>query len=137
MASNLEELKKQVFFDMLSIAGRVFVAVGYGDDVVVGKRGFLPQEKEKGLVLVFNQKMNFTWDDIGITATLVFGSTPEKCFIPHDKIMTIFSPEMNAQFSIFPKEQTETDQPETPIVARRSSSDEKVIKVNFSKKKHK
>jgi hypothetical protein len=49
--------------------------------------------------------------------------------------MTIFSPELNAQFSIFPKEQTETDQLETTIVARKSSSDEKVIKVNFKKKK--
>lgn len=70
MAETLEELKKQVFYEMLNIVGRVFIAVRYGENVVIGKRGFLPQEMEKGLVLVFNQKMNFTWDDVGITTTL-------------------------------------------------------------------
>ena len=134
MARNLDELRKQVFYEMLGLAGRVFVAVGYGDDVVIGKRGFLAQEKEKGIILVFNQKMNFTWDDDGITATLVFGTTPEKCYIPQNRIMTIFSPELNAQFSTFPQKETATqDVPKEDT--EKPSVDEKVIKVDFSKKK--
>ena len=135
MVSNLEELKKQIFFDMLSLAGRVFVAVRYGDDVMIGKRGFLPQEKERGIVLVFNEKMNFTWDDIGITATLVFGSTSEKCFIPRDKIMTIFSPELNAQFSTFPTEHAESQEQEGSQAVEEHHADDNVIKVDFGKKK--
>ncbi len=134
MAGSLDELRKQVFFDMLNLAGRVFVAVGYGDDVVIGKRGFLPQEKEKGIILVFNQKMNFTWDDEGITATLVFGRTPEKCSIPQDRIMTIFSPELNAQFSTFP--QNGASGPHAgKEESEKPQADEKVIRVDFGKKK--
>ena len=134
MAENLEELRKKVFFDMLNLAGRVFVAVGYGDDVVIGNRGFLPQEKEKGLILVINQKMKFSWDDEGITATLVFGTTPEKCYIPQGRIMTIFSPELNAQFSTFPQKEA-NDQDVQKEDEGKPSTDEKVIKVDFRKKK--
>jgi len=134
MAENLEELRKKVFFDMLNLAGRVFVAVGYGDDVVIGNRGFLPQEKEKGLILVINQKMKFSWDDEGITATLVFGTTPEKCYIPQGRIMTIFSPELNAQFSTFPQKEA-NDQDAQKEDEGKPSTDEKVIKVDFRKKK--
>jgi hypothetical protein len=134
MAENLDELRRKVFFDMLNLAGRVFVAVGYGDDVVIGRRGFLPQEKEKGLILVFNQKMNFTWDDEGITATLVFGTTSEKCYIPQGRIMTIFSPELNAQFSTFPQNEP-SGQHAGKEESDRSPADEKVIKVDFGKKK--
>ena len=134
MTGNLDELRKKVFFDMIRLAGRVFVAVGYGDDVVIGKRGFLSQEKEKGIILVFNQKMNFTWDDEGITATLVFGTTPEKCYIPQNRIMTIFSPELNAQFSTFPQNEAHGQHAEEED-GKKSSTDEKVIKVDFGKKK--
>jgi hypothetical protein len=134
MAADLDELRKQVFFEMLNLAGRVFVAVGYGDDVVIGNRGFLPPEKEKGIILVFNQKMNFTWDDEGITATLVFGTTPEKCYIPQGRIITIFSPELNAQFSSFPQNET-SSQRAVKEGSEKLVADEKVIKVDFGKKK--
>ncbi len=137
MAETLEELKKQVFYDMLNIVGRVFIAVRYGEDVVIGKRGFLPQEREKGLVLVFNKKMNFTWDDLGITTTLAFGTTPEKCFIPQESIVTVFSPELNAQFSALTKEGEDSKEPQKKIKApeKKTSSDKKVISVDFKKKK--
>jgi hypothetical protein len=137
MAEPLDELKKKVFYDMLNIAGRVFIAVRYDKDVVIGKRGFLSQEREEGLVLVFNQKMNFTWDDAGISVILVFGTSPEKCFIPKESIMTIFSPELNAQFSALSRE---GEDPETPqktmkITDKKTSPNKKVIDVDFKKKK--
>ena len=137
MTETLEELKKQVFYDMLNIAGRVFIAVRYSDDVVIGNRGFLPQEREKGLVLVFNQKMHFTWDHIGISTTLAFGTTPEKCFIPQENIMTIFSPELNAQFSTVPKEGEVPKEQQKKIKAteKKSAADNKVISVDFKNKK--
>jgi hypothetical protein len=137
MAETLEELKKQVFYEMLNIVGRVFIAVRYGENVVIGKRGFLPQEMEKGLVLVFNQKMNFTWDAVGITTTLAFGTTPEKCFIPQESIITIFSPELNAQFSALSKEGEDSKEPQKKmkIVEKKNSLDKKVINVDFKKKK--
>lgn len=137
MAETLEELKKQVFYDMLNIAGRVFIAVRYDRDVIIGRRGFLPEEREKGLVLVFNQKMQFTWDDTGIITTLAFGTTPEKCFIPQESIITIFSPELNAQFSALSTEGEALKEPQKKmkIAEKKTTSDKKIINVDFGKKK--
>jgi hypothetical protein len=137
MAETLEELKKQIFYDLMNIVGRVFIAVSYGEDVIIGRRGFLPQERERGLVLVFNRKMNFTWDDVGITTTLAFGTTPEKCFIPQESIITIFSPELNAQFSILPKEGEDAREPQktVKIAEKKTSSDTKVINIDIKKRK--
>lgn len=137
MAETLEELKKQVFYDLLNIVGRVFIAIAYSDDVMIGRRGFLPEEKEKGLILVFNNKMNFSWDNYGISTTLAFGQTPEKCFIPQESIMTIFSPELNAQFSTLSIEGKSSKEPQKKMNAaeKKTSSGKKVIAVDFKKKK--
>ncbi|MGC8937897.1 MAG: hypothetical protein ACP5KH_02755, partial [Thermodesulfovibrio sp.] len=70
LIKKLNELKKQTFFDLLELAGRVFIIVDYDESVVIGKRGFLPEEKERGLVLVFNSRMKFSWENDAITATL-------------------------------------------------------------------
>jgi len=94
----LNNLKKQIFFEFLDMAGRVLVLVKYSPDVVIGNRGFIGEEKESGIILVFNPKMKFTWDEYGISATLVFGAAPQKCFIPAGSIEAIYSAELNAQF---------------------------------------
>jgi hypothetical protein len=98
LAQSLTDLKKHVFFELLDLAGRVFVLVAYSENVIIGERGFLPEEKEKGLVLVFNARMKFEWDRQGISATLGFGTRTEKCFIPPESIISVFSPDLNAQF---------------------------------------
>lgn len=98
MDTSLNALKKHVFFEFMSLAGRVFVLVRYSENVVLGNRMFTAEEKENGIVLVFNLKMNFMWDEYGITATLVFGTSPQKCFIPANDIEVIYSPDLKAQF---------------------------------------
>ncbi|HAK89593.1 MAG: hypothetical protein A2077_06560 [Nitrospirae bacterium GWC2_46_6] len=103
MDGGLNNLKKHVFFELLNLAGRAFVLVGYSDDVLLGNRRFTAEEKENGIILVFNSKMNFMWDDYGITATLVFGTSPQKCFVPADAIRAVYSPELNAQFTVSPQ----------------------------------
>ena len=133
MTHDLAALKKHIFFELLGTAGRVFILVGYSDDVLIGERGFLPEEKEKGIILVFNPAMNFSWDDQGISATLGFGAKTEKCFIPPDSILSIFSPELNAQFSSSPPVQ-ETAREKPVRKADISPSKENVIKVDFGKK---
>jgi hypothetical protein len=94
----LNNLKKQIFFEFLDMAGRVMVLVRYSPDVVIGNRGFIGEEKKSGIILVFNPKMKFTWDEYGILATLVFGSASQKCFIPAGSIEAVYSAELNAQF---------------------------------------
>lgn len=98
--NRINALKKYTFFEIIDLAGRVFIIVDYDESVVIGKRGFLPEEKQRGLVLVFNNRMNFTWDDKAITATLVFGNSPENCFIPLNAIAGIFSPDLRIQLTV-------------------------------------
>lgn len=137
MASDITELKKQIFYEMLNLAGRVFILVNYAEDVIIGNRGFLPEEKEKGLVLVFNSRMNFEWNAQGISARLVFGPKSEKCFVPSDAIASVFSPELSAQFSVSP------EKPEIPpkkiLKPKReiSATNKKVVKVDFRRNRKK
>lgn len=133
MSQNLTDLKKHIFYELLELSGRVFILVKYSDDVLIGKRGFLPEEKEKGLILVFNAKMKFEWSVHGISATLGFGAKTEKCFIPPESIISVFSPDLNAQFSVSPAAQ-EAGQRKQEVKKVHSISKEKVIKVDFSKK---
>ena len=133
MARNLTDLKKHVFFELLDLSGRVFIHVRYSDDVLIGERGFLAEEKEKGLVLVFNAKMKFEWNEQGISAALGFGTRTEKCFIPPESIISVFSPDLNAQFSVSPAAQ-EAGKRKQAVKKVHSISKEKVIKVDFGKK---
>ena len=94
----LNSLKKHIFYELLDVVGRVMVLVRHSPDVVIGNRGFVGEEKESGVILVFNPKMKFTWDEFGISATLVFGAAPQKCFIPSGSIAAVYSPELNVQF---------------------------------------
>lgn len=130
MQTRMNELKKTVFNEMIDMAGRVFIVSRYSENVMIGNRGFTEDEKNNGIVLVFNKSMNFLWDDAGISSTLVFGTSPQKCFIPTEDIMAIYSPELNSQFITTlqtPKEMT--DEKEEEIAGQ------KVVKVDFKKKR--
>ncbi len=142
METKLSELKKRIFFDMLELVGRVFILARYSTDVVIGSRGFLPEEKEKGIVLVFNKRMDFDWGEEGISAKLVFGSATHQCFIPLESIISVFSPELSAQFSAS-QEPLSSGKGEGGPKKRASksggktvrSSGSKVVRVDFNKKK--
>ncbi len=135
--ARLNELKRHVFYELLDIAGRVFVVVRKAEGVVIGNRGFLPEEEEKGLVLVFNSRMKFTWDEQGIDARLVFGTTPEHCIIPAEHVIGVYSPELNSQFLCLtespPEERTAEPPPEE--VESSGPGESKVVKVDFRRKK--
>ncbi len=141
MSSTIEELKKTIFYEMLDLAGRVFIVVKHSQDVMIGTRGFTEEEIKNGIVLVFNGKMNFSWGDRGISTSLVFGSTPQKCFIPAENIIVIYSPELNAQFMTSPLVQEENlDQKmksgaEEQEKRENASENSKVVKVDFQKKR--
>ncbi len=142
MVSDLNELKKKIFFDMLDLIGRVFILANFSPDVVIGNRGFLPEEREKGMVLVFNRRMNFEWGAEGISAKLVFGPATHECFIPHDAVVSVFSPELSAQFSISPgpvsqakEEGHSKKRPSRPREKTVKPSHNKVVRVDFNKKK--
>lgn len=139
MQANLANLKKLVFYEMLEIAGRVFIIVRYSERVRIGTRGFTEDEKKNGIVLVFNKAMNFSWDDSGITAVLVFGPSQQKCFVPAEDIIMIYSPEMNSQFISAQPAVAETADKEEPEHTENplASRDSNVVSVDFKKKKNK
>jgi stringent starvation protein B len=140
---SLNLLKRHVFYELLNAVGRVFILVAHSERVVLGNRGFTPAEQENGLVLVFNVKMNFTWDDEGISAKLAFGHATQQCYIPADTITAVYSPELGAQFAVLPGQKqasdtagTESAPPEKePAKEPSSAPTENVVKVDFSKRK--
>ncbi len=92
-----------LFYELLNDYGQVYLVIKHSENTHVGTRGFLEEEKKKGLVLIFNQKnhKNLHWaEDGSITATLGFGSSnkPEKCFLHFDDIVAVFSPYAKIRF---------------------------------------
>jgi hypothetical protein len=132
--SGIDELKREVFFRLLESAGRVFLLVGYSKDVRIGRRGFLPEEKKNGLVLVFNSSMKFSWEDGCLKATLAFGSAPEKCRIPIENITAIYAPEIGAQFVVSPvAEERGKGASAKTGKGKRIRDDKNLIEVDFGK----
>ena len=139
MSSSLNELKKNAFHAFIEDAGRVFVHVKPSDKVLIGKRGLLPEEKKNGIVLVFNNKMNFALDSHGISAKLVFGTTPEDCFVPLSEIIAVFSPELGAQLLVpdgfqAAGGQKQQSPPKEKEAEKKSETEGNLIKVDFRKK---
>lgn len=140
--SRLNHLKRHVFFEILETVGRVFMVVRHSEQVRIGNRGFLPEEKEHGLVLVINQRMNLSWTDGIIRCRLVFGQTPEDCIIPEGFVIGINSPEAQTQFLCLAEtpipEPAETEAgrgKEAPLKRKRKSKTGNVVTVDFRKKK--
>ena len=132
--NEIGELKRENFFRILDMAGRVFIVIRYSGHATIGKRGFAPEERDSGLTLVFNSKMNFVWDEDGIDATLAFQAKPEKCFIPHEDIISIYSPELKVQFFADQIEGDDEDEAEEAFVKDKiEQQDDNVIRVNFKK----
>jgi len=94
---------QNLFYDILNDYGQVYIVVRYSENTVIGTRGFSEDEKQKGLILVFNQRnyKNLVWSDDGnISSTLGFGlsNRSEKCFLHSDDIMSVFSPDAKIKF---------------------------------------
>lgn len=135
-ATAINDLKREVFYRLLETAGRVFILVRYSEDVEIGRRGFLPEEVENGLVLVFNRRMRYSWDDFYLKANLNFGTAVERCCIPSDAITAVYSPELGTQLVITPTSgEGDTDGEDSDGMVVRSSAGEKVIKVDFKKRR--
>jgi hypothetical protein len=94
---------RNLFYDLLNDYGRAFVVVKYSDQTIIGARGFTEEEKEKGLLLVFNSRnhKDLQWTDgRSIVAALGFGAGNriENCFIHHEDIVSVFCPDAKVKF---------------------------------------
>jgi hypothetical protein len=139
--ARINKLKKHVFFELLSETGRVMILVKYSPDVIIGKRGFVGDEKKAGITLAFNDRINFVWDDYGITATLTFGASTQKCLIPVGCIAAIYSPEMKVQLFTAVADKKEARKQSGPEdvgdnnALKYGEEGGKVINVDFVRKK--
>lgn len=135
---------QNLFYDLLNDYGCVFMLVKYSERTMIGNRGFTDEEKEKGLILIFNNKnhRNLQWTEDGsIVTALGFGvsNRVENCFLHHEDIVAVFSPDAKVKFDRWDmwdvKESPETSdkvtEPEKEI-----SDEEKIISLdNFKKTK--
>ncbi|HSW62207.1 MAG TPA: hypothetical protein VLH56_02630 [Dissulfurispiraceae bacterium] len=120
MTTMLNSLKRNVFYELLDLVGRVFIVVNYAPDVLLGKRTFSEEEKRSGLTLVFTPRMPVQWDELGMNATLTFGERAQKCFIPSSSIVAVYSPELQVQLTAVP-------QAEEPAITRPVRKEPRVI----------
>ena len=95
------EYLQRLFYDLWNDFGKVYLLVKYSESTSIGKRGFTEEEKQQGLVLVFNNKTNerLDWDEEGnLSCVLAFGSRKEDVYIHHDDLLGVFSQAAGVQF---------------------------------------
>jgi len=133
---------QDLFYDLLNDYGKVFMIVKYSENSTIGNRGFTDEEKEKGIVLVFNssnyKKLQWTEDGNIITA-LGFGvnNKLEKCFLHFDDIVSVFSPDAMIRFDRWDMwdMQDNPQEARSPTVPEREKlSDKKIISLDSFKK---
>src|SRR3989304_6132419 len=98
---------QNIFYDLLNDYERVFLLVKYSEKTTIGSRGFTDEEKEKGLILIFNNRnhKSLQWTEDGsIVAALGFGVSNriENNVIPRpDRGIQILTPSTDEPHLIF------------------------------------
>ena len=135
---------QNLFYNLLNDYGRVFMLVKYSDRTVIGNRGFTDEEKEKGLILILNNRnhRNLQWTEDGsIAAALSFGTNNrvENCFIHHEDIMAVFSPDAKVKFDrwdVLDKKESLTESEKSRESEIEKSDEVRIISLdNFRKTK--
>ena len=110
---------QNLFYDLLNDYGRAFVVVKYSDRTIIGNRGFTDEEKEKGLILLFNNRI-------------------ENCFIHHEDIIAVFSPEAGVKFDRWDVQEAK-DAPEVSELPKETErerpAEERIISLDDFRKK--
>lgn len=130
---------QNLFYDILSDYGRVFMVVKYSDRTTIGNRGFTDEEKEKGIILVFNNKnhRSLQWTEDGsIVATLAFGANnkQEKCFLYYDDVAALYSPDAKLKFERWDLWDMEDSFKESKTLKNEDSSDSKIVSLDKFRK---
>jgi len=130
---------QNLFYDILNDYGRVFMVVKYSDRTTIGNRGFTDEEKEKGIILVFNNKnhRSLQWTEDGsIVATLVFGANNklEKCFLYCDDVVALYSPDAKLNFERWDLWDMEDSFKESKTLKNENSPDSKIVSLDKFRK---
>jgi hypothetical protein len=133
MMKNQLKYLQYLFYELLNDYGQVYVVIKYSENSSIGNRGFTEEEKQKGLILTFNQRNHKTlqWTEEGSVITaLGFGSNnkPEKCFLHFDDIVSVYSPYAKIRFDRWDM----NDQAEVP--EEKKLPDAKVVSLDRFRK---
>lgn len=131
------KFKKELLEKIIDNFEKFYIHVMPHKNLVIGNRGLIDQEKEKGLMLVFGlySYKEFRWDDENIYVSMRFSGVWEYLIIPFESIVSVFDDPLNPNFVIsfrYTPEEKEVEE-EKPKV-EKIKENEKVIKLNFPRK---
>lgn len=135
--------KKQVLELLFDFYDKFYMHVVPAGDIRIGERGFIGNESEHGLVLVFSASSykNLRWDENALYADMRFSGKWESLVIPFKSVATVFDdpgkPNFVFKFSMYTEKESSGKNKEKGKSADKSrveSSDGKVVKVDFSKR---
>lgn len=136
----IREFKVKLFEMYWEKFGTFYMHLVPHPNLVIGSRGLLKEEKETGIVLVFGPQAvkEVNTDKEFLFAELQFGFKWEKLVIPWDSIFRIYDKSQYSitQMRVFSDEIAPQEAKDKPASAKvkQSSSDPKVIEVDFTKK---
>jgi stringent starvation protein B len=112
---------------------KYFMHISPHAGLVIGKRGLVEEEKERGIVLVFGSQSykSFHMDNQFISVQMKFSGRWEEVFIPFEAVTAIFNDPVSPEFMFNFKTPEEPEQPELKDLSEENN----VIRHDFSKKK--
>jgi len=140
MMKNQVKYLQHLFYELLNDYGRVYIVVRYSQNTTIGERGFTEEEKEKGLVLVFNQSnyKQLEWTEDGsIIAKLGFGmgNKPERCFFHAEDIISVFSTDAKVKFERWDwLGEDESPDADVSDLKEKELHDEKIVRLDKFRK---
>jgi hypothetical protein len=132
----MTKYKKEILDIVFNNYNKFYIHVAPLSDVVIGKRGFLDQEKDHGIVLVFGNESykNFEWDENNIYVSMKFSGVWEELIIPFGAIQAVFDNPVNPNFIFNFKVSEEINNQEDKKVTKIIKKDN-VISLDFRKKR--
>jgi len=139
----MSKFKKQVLELLFDFYDKFYMHVVPAGDIHIGERGFLGNENEHGLVLVFSASSykNLRWDENALYANMRFSGKWESLVIPFQSVVTVFDdpgkPDFVFKFAVETEKEPSSKNKEKEKSADKSrvkSSNGKIVKVDFSRR---
>lgn len=127
--------KKELIGSVTANYLKFFMHISPHPGVVIGRRGFVDEEKTRGIVLVFGPQSyrDFRMEDSFISVTMKFSGRWEEVFIPYEAIAAVFNDPVTPEFIVnFRIQEKKTEQPKAEIETQQEG---KIIRHDFGKKK--
>lgn len=130
------QLKYSILLEILKKYQKVFIHVMPHEDLIIGRRGLIGDENQRGILLVFGKQSykNLKLSEENLFVDMKFSGIWEELSIPMDCLYAIFdsstNPEFIFNFKFDPKTKKETTTVKKPST---SNKDSKIIKVDFRK----